>query len=143
MLEQHADNFITRLAALIGEEPLREKWVIAPSIRIGYQWLDRVARAGQPVFNTHVKTLGALALEIAGPILEKRGKTYINADASRLIIAVLLKSSMEDKRSYFVKKPIFEYFSKRRWVSFDADHPERRLRCLRSAFFTSAAVSFG
>ncbi|MBN1289126.1 MAG: PD-(D/E)XK nuclease family protein [Actinobacteria bacterium] len=96
-----ADNFIIPLADLLAEEPLREKWLLAPSIRIGYQWLDRVARSGQPVFNTRIKIIRALAIEIAGPLLEKKEKTYIGAEPSKLVVAGLLKSAPQGEASYF------------------------------------------
>ncbi|MBN1289673.1 MAG: PD-(D/E)XK nuclease family protein [Actinobacteria bacterium] len=99
----HADNFIKRLATLLEDEPLREKWLVAPSIRVGYQWLDRVARSGQPVFNTRIKTIPALVLEIARPLLEKRGGDYIGPEPAKFIVAGLLESVMEEEGSYFGK----------------------------------------
>jgi ATP-dependent helicase/nuclease subunit B len=43
----------------------KEKWLIAPTRRVGYQWLDSVALAGCSPFNFHVKTFRSLSLDIA------------------------------------------------------------------------------
>ena len=56
---------------------LDEKWLLAPSRRIGHQWLDVVARAGQPAVNVRIKTIRSLALELAAP--------EITAKAVRLV----------------------------------------------------------
>jgi len=45
----------------------KEKWLIAPTRRVGYQWLDSVALAGCSPFNFHVKTFRSLSLDIATP----------------------------------------------------------------------------
>lgn len=51
---------------------LREKWLLVPSYRVGQQWLDTVARAGQPVVNLRLHTPTSFALELTGPHLEGR-----------------------------------------------------------------------
>ncbi len=53
---------------------LTEKWLVAPSLRIGHQWVDVAAQAGGLVLNIRLKTLKALAIEIA----EQDGTTPIN-----------------------------------------------------------------
>lgn len=66
------NTFAAALAAICQEAPLTEKWLVAPSLRIGYQWLDRIALAGRPVFNVRVFTLTGLALDLAAAAMEKR-----------------------------------------------------------------------
>jgi hypothetical protein len=67
-------NVLTRaIGRYCSEHALDEKIILAPSRRIGTQWLDAVARGGQPVFNARAETLTGLALSIAAPLLEKKG----------------------------------------------------------------------
>ena len=74
------------LARICGQRLLDPKWLIAPSLRIGQQWLIAIARQGQPVVNVQVKTLRGLALELAGPILAGQGLELASDGRSRLII---------------------------------------------------------
>ena len=59
--EEPVSRFIQELARVCREHLLEEKWLIAPSRRVGYQWLEAVTRAGQAAVNVHVKTLRRLA----------------------------------------------------------------------------------
>jgi ATP-dependent helicase/nuclease subunit B len=63
---------IAALAEICRQHLLAEKWLLTPSRRIGQQWLDQIARAGQPVVNIRLHTPASLALELAGPRLEGR-----------------------------------------------------------------------
>ena len=67
---------LSRLAESLAESCrthlLREKWLLVPSYRVGQQWLDTVARAGQPVVNLRLHTPVSFALELTGPHLEGR-----------------------------------------------------------------------
>ena len=63
-----------------------EKWLLAPSRRVGHQWLEIVARSGQAVLNVRVKTLRALALEVAGPMLAHRGLALATARPCALLL---------------------------------------------------------
>lgn len=55
------------LAAVVREHRIREKWLLAPSRRIGQQWIDRLALAGVPTLNIHLFTLRSLTLQLAAP----------------------------------------------------------------------------
>lgn len=74
------------LARICGQRLLDPKWLIAPSLRIGQQWLIAVARQGQPLINVQVKTLRGLTLELAGPRLADQGLELVPDTRSRLII---------------------------------------------------------
>jgi ATP-dependent helicase/nuclease subunit B len=65
---------------------LDEKWVVAPSLRAGHQWLLGVARSGQPVVNAHVKTLTKLALDLAGPAMAAEGFELVSPRRGALLI---------------------------------------------------------
>ena len=75
--EMELNRFSRALSDYCREQPLREKWLVAPSLRVGFQWLDRVARAGRPVLNVRVTTLSHLALELAAPRMEREGVKYL------------------------------------------------------------------
>lgn len=66
-------NRCTAALALVGRQHLLdEKCLIVPSRRIGQQWLESVARAGQPLVNVRLHTVTSFALELAGPRLQNR-----------------------------------------------------------------------
>ena len=70
---------------------LREKWLLAPSYRVGQQWLDAVARSGQPVVNVRLKTLPALALELAGPSLARDDLKPLSPLGRLAVVGCLLR----------------------------------------------------
>jgi PD-(D/E)XK nuclease superfamily len=63
---------IHELSRICREHVLDEKWILAPSLRAGHEWLFAVVQNGQPVVNGRVKTLANLALELAGPAMMER-----------------------------------------------------------------------
>ncbi len=75
----------TSLRDACAADPLRPKWLVVPSRRVGYQWLDAVARAGQPVLMVRQVTLRGIALELAGPRLARRGRAPLGG-ADRLVL---------------------------------------------------------
>jgi ATP-dependent helicase/nuclease subunit B len=54
-----------------------EKWLLAPTRRVAFQWLDSVARSGQPVLNVRVKTLRHIVLDFASTEMARRGVTLL------------------------------------------------------------------
>ena len=60
------NKFIQNLAASCSEHLLAEKWLIAPNRRVGNQWVEQVARMGQPAVNLRVTTFRSLVLELSG-----------------------------------------------------------------------------
>ncbi len=81
-----ANRLTTRLASLCEARPLDEKWLLAPSRRVGMQWLDTVARSGQPVLNFRVKTVRGFALELALPIMETEGVELLRGMRSEVLV---------------------------------------------------------
>jgi len=69
--------FTAALAVVCREHLLQEKWLLVPSLRVGFQWLDSVVRSGQPVLNVRVRTLPQFALGLAGPQLERAGVSVV------------------------------------------------------------------
>ena len=77
---------IRELSKVCRDHLLDEKWVLAPSLRAGHEWLVAVARAGQPVVNGHVKTLVKLALDLAGPLMAERELELISSQQGSLLV---------------------------------------------------------
>ncbi len=82
--------FCKALDELCGREPVSEKWLIAPSLRIGHQWLDTIAMQGRPVLNCRVKTLKGVALELAGPEMARQGVSLVSATGSLVLMDSIL-----------------------------------------------------
>ncbi len=61
------------LARSCRDSLLEEKWLIAPNLRVGHQWLEAVARGGQASINVRVKTIKSLALELASGAMAGAG----------------------------------------------------------------------
>lgn len=79
------NRLVQNLRELCAERVLDEKWLIAPSRRVGMQWLDSVARSGQPVLNFRVKTLRGLALELAAPLMRERGLELVGGMRAQVL----------------------------------------------------------
>ena len=79
-------NRLTRsLAQVCRDNVLGEKWLVAPSYRIGNQWLETVARSGAPVVNVRVKPLRSLAVALAGPEMAKQGVELLHHEAGPVL----------------------------------------------------------
>jgi hypothetical protein len=88
------------LAQACREHPLAEKWLIAPSLRVGYQWLDAVASNSQPVLNTRVSTLRGLALDLAAPVLAERNLAPASARCGAMIIDKIIGQLRHQKQPF-------------------------------------------
>lgn len=91
---------ISRLAEICQENLLEEKWLIAPSLRIGRQWLDCVARSGQPVVNLHLKTLSRLVYDLIASDLVKNHTAIIPPLGGAILLQQLWRRYREEKTPY-------------------------------------------
>ncbi len=65
--QTHLPNRLTHaLASVCRKSLLNEKWLIAPSRRVGAQWIERVVALGTPVVNVRITTLKGMAVHLAG-----------------------------------------------------------------------------
>jgi ATP-dependent helicase/nuclease subunit B len=64
MSEFSPNIFIQNLARICSEHLLTEKYLLAPNLRVGHQWVEQVARTGQPAVNLRVTTPLSLALQV-------------------------------------------------------------------------------
>lgn len=94
-------NTLTRaLADVCREDVLTAKYLIAPSLRVGFQWLDTVTRSGQPVLNVHVKTLRHMALDMASPEMNKKGLSFLRGVREEVILNQIFVRLKEDGNGY-------------------------------------------
>ncbi len=88
-------NGLNRLAEGIRElcssHVLEEKWLLAPSYRVAFQWLERVALSGQPAVNVRLKTVPSLALELASPRMAAEGLSPLRRLGLELLVYELLR----------------------------------------------------
>lgn len=87
---ENLNSFTRVLRDVCGKDPLREKWVLAPSLRIAQQWIDRAALSGQPVLDAHAKTLRGVAVDIAAPRIAVSGLTFLSSTRSEVLLDELL-----------------------------------------------------
>jgi ATP-dependent helicase/nuclease subunit B len=88
------------LADICRQRLLDEKWLIAPSLRVGHQWQQTVARHGQPTLNLHIKTLKSMALELAGPSMTQAKVGFLSSRAGELLIDGILTRLGSDGLEY-------------------------------------------
>ncbi|NOZ87471.1 MAG: PD-(D/E)XK nuclease family protein [Deltaproteobacteria bacterium] len=95
---------IRKIAEICSEHRLAEKRLIAPSKRIGRQWLDQVAGSGVPVLNARIETTKSMAMEI----IARAGNTEIkilDRQHVHVIVANLL-ANLAPRNQYFKDIPI-------------------------------------
>jgi ATP-dependent helicase/nuclease subunit B len=85
------NTFLTALADCCAGSPLDEKRLVAPTLRVGNQWLDAVARSGRPALNVRVETLRSLAVGLAEPLLARAGLDVAPRRAETLLVERLLR----------------------------------------------------
>ena len=79
-------NLATALTSLCRERLLEEKWLLAPSLRVGHQWLDVVTHSGQPAVNVRIKTLRSMALELAAPEMTAKAVRFVSGRAANILV---------------------------------------------------------
>ena len=96
--------FIAVLADLCAARPLDEKRLVAPSRRVGNQWLDALARAGRPVLNARVETLRSLAVGLAAPALAGAGLAVAPRRAEHLLVDRALRPLLREGRLPYLSR---------------------------------------
>lgn len=74
------------LANICRQRLLDRKWLIAPSRRVGHQWIETLVRSGQRAVNLHPTTLLRLALEVAGPEIADEGLAVAGHGVGPLVV---------------------------------------------------------
>ncbi len=95
-----ASVLIDELKRLASEHPLDGKVLLAPSLLIGHQIVERLARSGGLVLNLRVETLRTLAHGIAGPAIAREGARLLSRAQA---LALIEESCAKDLKahSYF------------------------------------------
>lgn len=82
---------------------LEEKWLVAPSLRAGHQWVDALTRSGGPVLNIRCVTLRGMALDLAGPTLASRGLRLVSPRGSAVLADGILNRLKRQSPTYLTK----------------------------------------
>jgi len=86
MVKRDLNRLTTALRDVCRERVLEEKWLLAPSRRVGFQWLDSVARSGQPLLNVRVKTLRQVVLDLAAGEMARKGLTFLGGVEGEVLV---------------------------------------------------------
>lgn len=81
-------QLIDKIIQVCSDHPLAEKWLLAPTLRVGWQWIDAATKQGRPLVNVHCKTIQGAVLDAVTPHLVKHGLRF----ASRMHGVLLLES---------------------------------------------------
>jgi ATP-dependent helicase/nuclease subunit A len=75
-------------------------WLVAPSRRVGNEWLETLARTGRPTANLHVTTMSALAYDIVSSTLARDGVELAPPRAKLVAVERILQDRRDDLRSF-------------------------------------------
>ena len=89
-----------KLAQIVRDHLLCPKWLIAPSLRVGHQWVDAVARNGQPAVNLRINTVKGFALDLAGPEMAAKGASLIAADGAAILVDAIASRLLQGESAY-------------------------------------------
>lgn len=103
----HVSVFIDALAKAAGENPFAEKILLAPSHRVGRQWLDQIALAVGGVVNVRVVPLRRLMLDFAQPVLDRKKLHPASREELTRIVGAAVAELGGDNRGggYFTRLP--------------------------------------
>ena len=88
------------LAEIARTELLATKWLLAPSIRVGNEWLERIVRNGQPAVGFRVLTLPHLAMDLAAGRFAAEKVSLVPEFAATLLIDHLLGEQQSEYLSH-------------------------------------------
>ncbi|MEO8431161.1 MAG: PD-(D/E)XK nuclease family protein [Acidobacteriota bacterium] len=93
-------RLIVELKRVAAEHPLDEKVLLSPSLLVGHQTVERLARAGGLVLNLRVETIRTLAHAVAGASIAREGAKLLSR-AQALALIEQSCSEILDDASYF------------------------------------------
>ncbi len=100
------NNLTFKLALALERSLFARKRLIAPTLRVGYQWLDSVTRAGQPALNVHVDTLRKSALDIALPEIQRQGSKYLSGIQAEILVYGVFAGLQREGKGYLTNLSI-------------------------------------
>ncbi len=98
--EESPPRLIEELARVCRERPLEEKVLVAPSLLIGHQIVEALARSGRPWVNLRVETVRHLAHALVGPALARDGWRLLSRAQSLALIEQACADVLNES-SYF------------------------------------------
>jgi ATP-dependent helicase/nuclease subunit B len=99
----HVNRLTTGLAAVCRDHLLEQKWLVAPSLRAGHQWLTTVTRNGQPIVNCRVTTVPRLALELAASRLVHAGVELASHRQGLFVVEQVFRRLCDTTDGYLAK----------------------------------------
>ncbi len=93
-------RLIRELARVCAEQPLAEKVLVAPSLPIGHQLLERLAREGHPWMNLRVETIRTLAHGLVGADLAREGLRLLSRAQALALVEQACGEALGEK-AYF------------------------------------------
>ncbi|HSP95036.1 MAG TPA: PD-(D/E)XK nuclease family protein [Thermoanaerobaculia bacterium] len=91
---------VEELAKVCRERPLEEKVLVAPSLQVGYQIVEALARSGQAWVNLRVETVRTLAHTVIGPSLAREKWKLLSRAQSLALVEQACAEALTEK-SYF------------------------------------------
>jgi ATP-dependent helicase/nuclease subunit B len=88
--------FYAVLRAEVQNHLLADKRLLAPSLRVGRQWTQRLARLGVGLVNVHVTTLKRLAMELTDARRQKIGRQLLSRYGHRLLVEQIWREYCRD-----------------------------------------------
>ena len=88
------------LNTICSEHLLDEKLLLAPSLRVGQQWLDALSMAGGAPLNTRVTTLTTTAIKFAEPRIAATGAELINTVRGEFLLGGIFRELATQEDGY-------------------------------------------
>ena len=95
-----SSRLIQELARMCGEQPLAEKVLVATSLPIGHQLLERLGREGHPWMNLRVETVRTLAHGLVGADLAREGRKLLSRAQALALVEQACGEALGEK-AYF------------------------------------------
>jgi len=93
-------RLVGELARVCREHPLDEKILVAPSLAIGHQLVERLGREGEPWMNLRIETVRTLAHGLVGPGLAREGRRLLSRAQALALVEQACGEALDDA-SYF------------------------------------------
>ncbi len=94
------NTLASELATVCRDHLLSEKWLIAPSRRVGHQWLNSLALGGESAVNVHIKTLRSMAVDLASPVMLERQATLVSPQGALFLMDRVLRRLPKGRLKY-------------------------------------------
>jgi len=79
------NKFLRALASFCDKHKFDIKILVAPSLRVGHQWVETLTRNESSILNLQVQTFKGLVFNMANPILTSNGRRSVSDTGALLI----------------------------------------------------------